>query len=228
MTQDESRDMQDWRTALQLALTDAIEHLQVLIFEDGWDALRAEAGSDEAALRESAARYERELGRLFSFLRLSGALPDAVGWSELKTDYRRAALEAGTEISLRTALESGFYVAEPAPLGDHGVYLRWAAALRRFLIARAPTGADWPMLDAADDERLQWAYETLAELEEHDAFQAAFVDWLRDESAGRLDVDEIVEAQERMLRLPRFDLVLNASLRWLALRAMRGITGDPA
>jgi len=212
VTQDGEQNMQDWQAALRATLFDAIEHVQVLIFEEGWEAMRAATGSDEDALRESVARYERELARLFGFLRVAGALPDAVAWSTLKAEFRRAALDAGTEISLRTALESGFYAAEPAPLGDHATYLRWATAIRSFLTSRAVASADQPGPVASDDERLQWAYDTLAALEDHDAFNTAFIDWL----GGESDVGDIVDLQEQMLLLPRFDLVLNTSLRWLA------------
>ncbi len=208
-----------WQTALMATLVDAIEHLQVLIFDEGWDALLAETGSQEDALRESVARYERELARLFGFLRHSGALPDAVAWSTLKVEFRRAALDEETEISLRTALESGFYAAEPVPLGDHSLYLRWSAALRAYLASRAVASMRKPRPDASEDERLLWAYETLADLEEHDAFNAAFIAWLEAESSDRDAVRDVVNHQERLLTLPRFDLVLNTSLRWLATAA---------
>src|SRR5687768_63056 len=104
-----------WQAAFRAALDDAIEHLQILIFDEGWDELRTATGSVEAAMRESVATYERELARLFAFVRASGALPDAVAWSALKTDLRRNALAADTEITLRTALESGLYTAESVP-----------------------------------------------------------------------------------------------------------------
>jgi hypothetical protein len=215
MTHDD-QSARDWRAALMATLADAIEHLQVLIFEEGWEAVRAAAGSDEDALRESVARYERELARVFSFLRVLGALPDAVAWSTLKTDYRRAALEAGTEISLRTALESGFYAAEPVPLGDHATYLGWSAALRGFLASRASASVTQPGQDASEDDRLVWAYETLADLEDHDAFNAAFLNWLNADGSSQSGVPDTISLQQRLLTLPRFDLVLNTSLRWLA------------
>ncbi|HYI13831.1 MAG TPA: hypothetical protein VEX37_00450 [Thermomicrobiales bacterium] len=219
MAQSSEQSIRDWHATLMATLSDAIEHLQLLIFEEGWDALLAETGSHEAALRESVARYERELARLFGFLRSSGALPDAVAWSTLKVEYRRAALEAETEISLRTALESGFYAAESVPLGDHRRYLRWSAALRAFLASRAAATATKPGPGVSEDERLLWAYETLAELEEHDAFNAAFVTWLIAEPSGQDSTRDVIEFQERLLALPRFDLVLNTSLRWLAASA---------
>lgn len=216
MAQDDEQSIRDWQAALLATLSDAIEHLQVLIFEEGWDALLAVSGSHEAALRESVAIYERELARLFGFLRVSGALPDAVAWSTLKTDLRRAALDFETEISLRTALESGLYVAESIPFGDHTLYLRWSAALRGFLTARASGSSSRPLPDAGEDDRLRWAFETLAAIEDHDAFSAAFTAWLEGQSPDQAAVGDLVDLQRSLLTLPRFDIVLNTSLRWLA------------
>jgi hypothetical protein len=219
VTHDDEQSSRDWQVALLTTLSDAIEHLQVLIFEEGWDALLAETGGHEAALRESVAIYERELARLFGFLRASGALLDAVAWSTLKTDLRRAALDSETEISLRTALESGLYVAESIPLGDHARYLRWSAALRGFLVARASGSSSRPSPDADDDDRLRWAYSTLAAIEDHDAFSAAFIAWLDAESSDPSTAGDLLDLQTRLLALPRFDIVLNTSLRWLAASA---------
>ncbi|HEX5164184.1 MAG TPA: hypothetical protein VFV93_02210 [Thermomicrobiales bacterium] len=216
MTIGDGQAFQNWQIALQTTVADAIEHLQVLIFDDGWQELRAAAGSDEAALRESVASYERELARLFGFVRASGALADAVAWSTLKTDFRRAALDANTEISLRTALETGLYAAELIPLADHAGYRAWATALMGFLASRAATGPTAPGPDAEADDRLQWAYDRLADLEDHTAFNAAFLNWLNAEYPPSTDRDAIVADQQRLLALPRFDIVLNTSLRWLS------------
>ncbi len=209
----------DWGAALLATLNDAIEHLQVLIFEDSWDTIRAVTESDEDALRASVARYEEELGRLFGFLRATGALESPVAWSSLKVDFRRAVLEIGTEISLRTALESGLYTAERVPLGNHDIFLEWSAALQRFLLDRASSSESQPAGNAPEDERLLWAYQTLADLEDHDAFQAGFIEWITTRSPGRSDAGETIEFQKRLHSLPRFDLVLNTSLRWLAASA---------
>jgi hypothetical protein len=216
MTGGDEQSIREWRAALLATVSDAIEHLQVLIFEEGWDGLLAETGSHEAALRESVATYERELARLFGFLRASGALADGVAWSTLKTDLRRAALESETEISLRTALESGLYVAESIPIGDHALYLDWAAALRGFLTDLASGSLPRPAPDADEDERLQWAYEALAAIEDHDAFNAAFVAWLDAAPSYGPAAERVAGHQARLLSLPRFDLILNTSLRWLA------------
>jgi hypothetical protein len=221
MTPDNVQAAGDWQAALLAALSDAIEHLQVLIFDEGWDALLAEFGSQEAALRESVSAYERELARLFGILRASGALLDAVNWSTLKADLRRAALDAETEISLRTALESGLYAAESIPFGDHASYLRWSAALRSFLTARLAGRPDRPAPDAPVDERLFWAYQGLADIEDHERFQAAFITWIDASALDRDVAGDIIQHQQRLLSLPRFDLFLNTSLRWLAASLTR-------
>lgn len=202
-----------WKAALLGALDHAIEHLQILVFHEGMDALAATAGS-EAALRESVLRYEQGLTQLFGFMRASGVLQDGVEWSTLKSDMRRFALESGTEITLRTALESGMYAAEQTPLGDHAMFGAWAGPLTAMLLARAEAVA--PMPAAGEDERLYWAYETLADLEDHAAFHGALVKALNAGACDGVDAVAVVAFQERLLQMARFDLVLNASLLWLA------------
>ncbi|HUG15707.1 MAG TPA: hypothetical protein VMM78_11900 [Thermomicrobiales bacterium] len=200
---------------LLTALDHAIEHLQVVVFDEGMDSLASQIGS-EAALRESVLRYEQGLAQLFGFMRASGALPDAVAWSTLKADERRAAFEAGIEISLRTALETGMYAAESVPLGDHRLYRAWSSAMTAFLRGRARAAGGFPA-GGTDEERLYQAYETLSDLEDHDAFHGAF---LGDVNAARhlsaAEREAVAVHQSRLLALPRFDLVLNACLLWLA------------
>ena len=60
---------------------------------------------------------------------------------------------------------------------------------------------------------------TLAAIEDHDAFSAAFIAWLDAESFDPAAVQDTVDLQKRLLALPRFDIVLNTSLRWLAASA---------
>jgi hypothetical protein len=216
MTRDNDLAADDWQVALLTALSDAIDHLQVVIFEEGLEALLAETGSQEEALRESVATYERELARLFGILRASGALESAVAWSALKADLRRAALDAETEISLRTALETGLYAAESIPLGDHHAYLAWSAALQAFLADRMVSQPERPASAAPLEERLLWAYQGLADIEDHDAFHTAFVAWLTTSTPDREAAQTVSDHQQRLLSLPRFDLFLNTSLHWLA------------
>src|SRR5690606_10113926 len=103
--------------------------------------------------------------------------------------------------------------AEAVPLGDHATYQVWASALTRFLTSRARRAAPFPHA-GGEEERLYWAYEALADLEEHEAFHRAVVERLGADSAGGRDA--VAAHQEGLLGLPRFDLVLNACLLWLA------------
>jgi hypothetical protein len=216
-------EIEEWIRAFVSALDDAIQHLQVVIFEEGWDALVAETGSDEDALRESVRHYERGLTRLFGFVRGSGAVADAVAWSTMKTEYRRTALEADVEITLRTALESAMYAAEQIPLGDHAVYRAWAQALMLFLYQQADGAAPHPGPSTPIEQQLAWAYELLSPLEDHETFHRALVDYLYDaavEPVARKVLDrspeDIIALEARLLPLPRFDLILNTGLLWLA------------
>jgi len=217
------RERDEWVRAFVGALDDAIQHLQQIIFEEGWDRLLAEHGNDASALRESVRHYERELAHLFGFVRACGTLADDVAWSSMKTEYRRAALDAGVELTLRTALESGLYAAEQAPLGDHAGWLAWTDALMLFLYQRAAGAPPHPGPSAAPDDQVRWAYALLQPIEEHDAFHAAVAGYLADPEVAPAvagltgwPVAAIVEHGARLLRLRRFDLILNAGLAWLA------------
>lgn len=204
-----------WSQALLTVLDHAIEHLQLVIFDERMDSLVSEAGV-EAALRESVSRYEQGLAHLFGVVRASGVLESDVAWSTLKADQRRSALDAGLEISLRTALETGMYGAESIQRGDHLHYRAWSSVLLNLLRSRATDVGGVP-LGATDEARLYWAYDTISDLEDHDAFHRAVLDqidaapWL--EPAER---DAAALLQSRLLAMSRFDLILNACLLWLA------------
>jgi hypothetical protein len=203
-----------WNRAFSAALDQAIEHLQIVIFDEGMESLVAAVGSPEAALRESVLHFERGLGQLFAMVRASGAPPDAVGWSTLKAGYRRAALEGGVEITLRTALETGMYAAESTKLGDHALYRSWSRAVMHCVARRIDASEPYPSA-GTDEERLYWAYQVLADLEDHDAFHREVVECLRAEPDA-YPVDAIIAHQASLLGLPRFDLILNTVLLWLA------------
>jgi hypothetical protein len=198
--------LDSWARALRRTFDDAVQLLQAAVFEDGWVEIRAGVDSDEAALRASVVIYERALADLFGTLRASGFPADAVAWSTLKAELRRAAHESGVEITLRTGLENALYAAEQVPLGDHAAYRAWALALVRFLTGLT-VGA--PPRPDGDDTRLDWAYDILAPLEDAAAFQAVFAAACANDRAA-------VQHQARLLALPRFDLVLNAALWWVA------------
>lgn len=217
------RERDDWVRAFVGALDDAIQHLQQIIFDEGWDQLLAEHGDEASALRESVRHYERGLANLFGFVRACGTLLDEVAWSSMKTEYRRAALDAGVELTLRTALEQGLYAAEQTPLGDHAAWLAWTDALMLFLYQRANDAPPHPGPAADPDDQLRWAYALLQPIEEHAAFHAAFAAYLLDarvapavESLTGRSPREIVAGAARLLPAARFDLILNASLGWLA------------
>jgi hypothetical protein len=202
------REIAAWETALRVALEQAIEHLQALIFDEGMDTLVTETGSPVAALRAGVLHYEQGVANLFAIVRASGSLPDAVAWSTLKASLRRDMLESGVDITLRTATETGLYLAEREPLGDHAVFRAWAGALVSSLATRAAAAPTFPA-QGDDDARLYWAYHTLADLEDHAAFHAAVL--------AAAPPDSAVSAHAaRLLALPRYDLILNASLLWLA------------
>jgi hypothetical protein len=93
-------------------------------------------------------------------------------------------------------------------------------ALRAFLTARLEKQPERPAAGAAFEDRLLWAYQGLADIEDHDAFHAAFIAWLDASAPDRNAVADVIDHQQRLLTLPRFDLFLNTSLRWLA-----GLTG---
>jgi hypothetical protein len=200
--------VETWTLALVWTFDAAAEHLRGVIFETGWDELRAQHASDDAALRASTLLYEQALADLLRAVRAMGLPASPVDWSRLKADWRHAAVDQGMDLTLRTALSEAFYAAESAPLGDHAAYETWALAMTAFLRSVAGAPATAPHA-AADDERLAWAYARVAHLEEHTAFHAAFAAFAGPNTPA-------VAHQTRLLSQARFDLILNAAVRWLA------------
>ncbi len=213
-----SHDVQQWSHILLTTLDDAIELLQITVFEDGWDVARANAEDHEAAFRDLLRTYEYGLADLLRFIRACGLPASAVGWSQLKAELRRKAVEAGDEPTLRTGLESGLYVAEQTELGDHVRYQQWATHLMQFVASRTDGVA--PLPPQADEEtRLRWAVAVLGALEEHAAFHAAFAAWCAEgdtngDAAAARATSSTHDAA--LLAFARYDLVLNTALRWLA------------
>jgi hypothetical protein len=197
-----------WARALLETLDDADAHLRDIIFEAGWAELRAAHASDDDALRASAVLYEQALADLFRVVRAAGLPATALEWSRLKHDWRQAAQTRAVELTLRTALGEALYAAEATPLGAHNDFVAWATAMAAFLRALGQTGAP-PATAADDDACLAWAYGRLAHLEEHATFQQAFAEFAGPTSPA-------VAHQAGLLTQPRFDLVLNAAVRWLA------------
>lgn len=222
------RERDEWVRAFVGALDDAIQHLHAMIFEEGWDALLAEYGDEAVALRESVHHYERGLAHLFGFVRACGTLADEVAWSSMKTEYRRTAVEADVEITLRTALETSLYAAERVPLGDHALWLAGTDAMMLFLYQAAADAAPHPGVMTALEDQLRWAYGALQAFEEHAAFHAAFVAYVHDphvrpivEALTSTSAEAIANWQAGLLPLTRFDLLMNTSLVWLASAVAR-------
>lgn len=200
-----------WEYAFLTVLGEAIEHLQSLIFEEGWDELVALAGGTEAALRESVRHYERGLAHLFGFVRAAGVPANPLAWSELKVSLRRGLLDAGQEITLRTALDSALYAAEQIPLGEHLRYRQYVAVLQTLVRSRTIGTEPFPTAASLED-RLEWAYALLADIEDHAAFHAAVLT-----TAARGDqFDNVAQLEQQLMRLQRFDLLLSTCLLWLA------------
>jgi len=106
------------------------------------------------------------------------------------------------------------YVAQSVPLGEHQSFRPWSVALTRFLMLRAREAPGFPS-QASDEERLYWAYGALSALEDHGAFHRTVLAAI-DPSLDEPQRVAIIDHQARLLELPRFDLVLNACLLWLA------------
>ncbi len=206
-----------WDAALVATIDDAIGHLQYIVFEQGWERIRATVDSNEAALRASLQDYEQGLFDILRFVRVVGVLPDALAWSTFKTQLRSAAREAGEEISLRTALDEALYRAETTLLGDHHVYAAWRSAMTELVASRAATVGGKRAHPAHGEDPLQWAAKCLADLEDHQRFHSWFV---ADVLEGVVDPDtagsSVVELENRLFAETRYDLVLNTALRFLA------------
>jgi hypothetical protein len=207
-----------WDRLVPVVLEDAIAHLQQIIFDDRWAEIRAASPSDEEALRESLRTYEQGLGDLFGFVRMAGMAGPGLAWSRFKTEVRRAARATNEEISLRTARDEALYRVERfVEPGDQQTYLLWSSALMHFLHSHTGGTNDRPPASTSDDERLAWALAALTNLDEPEGFHAAFLRYTGSlQPAVAADLATAIALQTRLVREPRFDLVLNIALRWLA------------
>jgi len=198
-----------WDRAFLIVLGEAIADLQTLIFDEGWDELVVSAGGTEAALRESVRHYERGLAHLFGFARAAGVPESPLAWSALKATLRRGMLDADQEITLRTALDSALYAAEQVPLGEHALYRRYVDVLHALLVGRTASAAPFMQNDTLED-RLDWGYSMLVDLEGHADFHAAVAKGVAEHA------EDILSLEHRLLGLQRFDLILSTCLLWLA------------
>lgn len=200
-----------WDRAFLTVLGEAINDLQELIFDEGWNALVASSGGTEAALRESVRHYERGIAHLLGFVRAAGVPESPVAWSELKANLRRSALETGQEITLRTALDSALYASEQIPLGEHLHYRQYVGVLFELLSGRGSL-VEHPGPRASLEDRLDWGYALLADLEDHAAFDIA----VHEVAMRSVHAEEIQDVERRIAGLQRFDLILSTCLLWLA------------
>jgi hypothetical protein len=166
--------------------------------------------------------YEQGLGDIFGFARASGSIPNDIAWSTMKLDYRRAAEDAEVAPAIREALDSGFYLAERADLGDNALFRSWGRCLMLFVFQHAADGPEYPGRDAEETEKLAWAYEALRDIEDHETFHLALEVYLSDPGVEPViaaivpePAGAVLEHERAMMELARFDLVLNTALNWL-------------
>jgi hypothetical protein len=216
------RELGHWAGALEVALDDAVEHLQALCFEDAWNDLAADNLPEAEINARVLLLYTEGLSDLLRFVRAAGAPEDDLAWSELKAHMRRVADESGAGAGAREALDDSCYTAESEPLGDHALYQAWARALMLFFFHFAATGPPYPGVRATEPEKLEWAYQALQPIEEHDQFHASFSAYLHDSGVrpvarAVLDqpVDQVLAFEVGLLEQRRFDLILNTGLHWL-------------
>lgn len=216
------REYGHWAGALQLTLEDAIEHLQVLCFEGAWNDLAADGLPEDEINERVLTLYADGVSDLLRFMRVSGALDDEVAWSALKAHLRRNAIEDDAGVGAREALDDSLYAAESISLGDHPLYRAWARSLMLFFFHYAANGPIYPGIRAPEQAKLEWAYQALQPIEEHDHFHEALTDYLLDSGVrpvARVVLEHPVEAvltfETTLLKEARFDLALNTGLRWL-------------
>ena len=211
-----------WAAALSMALDDAVEHLQALCFDDAWNELAADGLAEAETNERVLTLYADGLSDLFRFMRVSGAIDDELAWSALKANLRRDSIAAGAGSGAQEALDDSLYAADSVTLGAHDLYRAWARALMLFIFHYAANGPIYPGLRADEQEKLEWAYQALQPIEDHEQFHEAFTDYIED--AGVLPVASAVLAQpvvailaleRELMREARFDLTLNTALRWL-------------
>lgn len=224
-----NRESEEWIRAFVSTLDDAIQHLQDVCFDEHREELKARGISDASIGQASVELYRDGLADVFRFVRASGALADDLAWSWMKSGHRRIASGPDIEPPIRQALEDGLYAAQDTPLGDHAVYRSWTRTLMLFLFQYVADGPPYPGLAASDEDKLAWGYESLRAIEDHNAFHGALASYLyepgvRSVASELVDypLGEIIELGNRLVALPRFDLVLNTGLRWVVGAVERG------
>jgi hypothetical protein len=223
------REQDEWVRAFVATLDDAIQQLQHVCFEEHWDELAARGISDEMIGRASLELYRDGLTGIFSFVRASGIVANAVAWSQMKTEHRQLASRPEVEPPVVQALEDGMYAAEATPLGNHSVYRSWVGGLMLFLFQYVADGPQYPGFGASEEEKLTWGYEALRAIEDHHIFHAALATYLVEPGVhpvvtALLDdsIEDVTSHSEHLSDMDRFDLILNTGLRWVVGAVERG------
>lgn len=217
-----NRESDEWIRAFVSTLDDAIQHLQEVCFEEHWGELKARGISDELSGMASLELYRDGLVDIFRFVRASGAVADDLSWSQMKAEHRALASGPHIEPPVRQALEDGLYAAESTPLGDHAIYRSWTRTIMLFLYQYVASGPQYPGTGASDEEKIAWGYESLRPIEEHAAFHGALAAYLHDPGVRPVakelvdyPLEEIIRLGDRLVAMPRFDLILNTGLQWV-------------
>ena len=211
-----------WFRASERALRGMIEHLQHTCFVETWDELRGQGKTETEAGRMTLEYYEDGIGRIFGFLRASGALPNAESWEALKAERIAEAEGADIPQPLVDAQSNGLAIAERREAGDHEIYCDWSRCLMLFFYQHAAGGPQHPGFNAERSDKLSWAAEVIEDVRSRDALLASMIDYLNDpdvrDIAGAIietPVRDIIEHQRRLTDLRRFDLVLHTGMIWL-------------
>jgi hypothetical protein len=84
-------------------------------------------------------------------------------------------------------------------------------------------------LSASEQEKLTWGYEALRSIEDHQVFQRALAEYMREPGVrpvlrALLDhpIDEVTALGQQLSGMKRFDLILNTGLRWVVGAVERG------
>ncbi len=216
------REQPHWFRSSETALRGMIEHLQHSCFVESWDELRADGKTETEAGRITLEFYEEGIGRIFGFVRASGALPDDDAWSEIKAEQLLETSQPDIPQPLVDALSNGLAAAERQPTGNHSLYRDWSRCLMLYFYQHAANGPAHPGFEAPREDKMAWAAEAIEDVHDRGALQAALAAYLDDRDVRAVaraiietPISEIIEHQRKMTGLQRFDLILHTGLLWL-------------
>lgn len=223
------RETDHWIRSYVATLDDAIQQLQNACFEEHWDELASRGINDELIGRASLELYRDGLTDIFSFMRASGAVADAMAWSKMKSEHRALANRPDVDPPILQALEDGLYAAQSVPLGDHALYRSWISAIMLFLFQYVADGPQYPGIGASEEEKLTWGYEALRAIEDHRVFHSALAAYMREPGVRPVmaalltePLDDVISHSSNLADMKRFDLMLNTGLRWVVGAVERG------